>query len=58
MDIGQLGALCFMDAMTALESVESCRRLERMGYKVIWTPEAWGRDPFATADICSPRRTG
>jgi probable F420-dependent oxidoreductase len=47
MDIGQLGALCFMDQMTARESIAFCRRLERLHYKVIWTPEAWGRDPFA-----------
>jgi len=24
-----------------------CRRVEKLGYKVIWTPEAWGREPFA-----------
>src|SRR5262245_6197376 len=47
MDIGQVGAFCFLDAMTAEESVAFCRRVERMGYKVLWTPEAWGRDPFA-----------
>jgi probable F420-dependent oxidoreductase len=47
MDIGQLGAFCFLDAMTAAESAAFCRRVERMGYKVLWSPEAWGRDPFA-----------
>jgi hypothetical protein len=30
MDIGQLGALCFMDAMTAPEILGFCRRLKRM----------------------------
>ena len=47
MEIGQLGAFCFLDAMTAQESAAFCRRVERLGYKVLWTPEAWGRDPFA-----------
>jgi len=47
MDIGKVGAFCFLDAMTAEESVAFCRRVERMGYKVLWAPEAWGRDPFA-----------
>lgn len=47
MDIGKLGAFCFLDAMTAAESAAFCRRVERMGYKVLWSPEAWGRDPFA-----------
>lgn len=47
MEIGKLGAFCFMDAMSASESAAFCRRVERMGYKVIWSPEAWGREPFA-----------
>jgi probable F420-dependent oxidoreductase len=47
MEIGTLGAFCFLDAMTAEESAAFCRRVERMGYQVLWTPEAWGRDPFA-----------
>lgn len=47
MDIGKVGAFCFLDAMTTPESVAFCQRLERMGYKVLWTPEAWGREPFA-----------
>jgi len=47
MDIGKVGAFCFLDAMTTPESVAFCRRVERMGYKVLWTPEAWGREPFS-----------
>ena len=47
MEIGQLGAFCFLDAMPAEESAAFCRRVERLGYQVLWTPEAWGRDPFA-----------
>jgi probable F420-dependent oxidoreductase len=47
MEIGKLGAFCFMDAMPAPESAAFCRGVERMGYKVVWSPEAWGREPFA-----------
>ncbi|MGE4096228.1 MAG: TIGR03620 family F420-dependent LLM class oxidoreductase [Candidatus Binatia bacterium] len=47
MDIGKIGAFCFLDAMTASESAAFCQRVERMGYKVLWSPEAWGREPFA-----------
>ncbi len=47
MDIGKVGACCFMDGMPAPEGAPFCRRLERMGYNVIWSPEAWGREPFA-----------
>ncbi len=47
MDIGRVGAFCFLDAMNAEESAAFCRRVERMGYRVLWTPEAWGREPFA-----------
>jgi len=47
MEIGKLSAFCFMDAMPAPESAAFCRRIERMGYKVVWSPEAWGREPFA-----------
>jgi len=47
MEIGKVGAFCFLDGLSAGESAEFCRRLERMHYKVLWTPEAWGREPFA-----------
>jgi probable F420-dependent oxidoreductase len=47
MEIGEVGAFCFLDGLSAPESAEFCRRLERMDYKVLWTPEAWGREPFA-----------
>jgi len=49
MDIGQLGFWAFLDAMTAAESAEFARRIERRGYKLLWIPEAIGREPFAHA---------
>ena len=53
MEIGQLGAFCFLDAMTAEESAAFCRRVERMGYKVLWAPEAWGRAHSARYAECT-----
>jgi len=47
MELGEVGAFAFMDAMSAQESIAFCRRIEKMGYKVVWSPEAWGREPFA-----------
>jgi len=47
MEIGKLGVFCSMDAMPAPESASFCRRIERMGYRAVWTTEATGREPFA-----------
>jgi probable F420-dependent oxidoreductase len=49
MEIGKLGAWFFLDAMSATESAEFARRVERRGYPVLWIPEAMGREPFAHA---------
>ena len=42
----------FLDAMSAPESAEFARKVERLGYPVLWIPEAVGRDPFAHWRIC------
>ena len=47
MDIGKIGIWFFLDAMSAAESVEFARKVEKLGYGVIWIPEAVGREPFA-----------
>ncbi len=47
MELGKVGAFVFMDAMSAQESIAFCQRVEKLGYKVVWSPEAWGREPFA-----------
>ncbi len=47
MELGKVGAFVFMDAMSAQESIAFCRRIEKWGYRVVWSPEAWGREPFA-----------
>ena len=49
MDIGKVGIWFFLDAMTAPDSAEFAKQVEKNGYKVLWIPEAVGREPFAHA---------
>src|ERR1700731_1818213 len=49
MDIGKVGIWFFLDAMTAPASAEFAKQVEKNGYKVLWIPEAVGREPFAHA---------
>jgi probable F420-dependent oxidoreductase len=49
MDIGKVGVWFFLDAMPAAESAEFARKVEKLGYRVLWIPEAVGREPFAHA---------
>src|ERR1700722_15154311 len=49
MDIGKVGIWFFLDAMPAPDSVAFAKQVEKNGYKVLWIPEAVGREPFAHA---------
>ena len=49
MDIGKVGVWFFLDAMPAAESAEFAKKVEKLGYRVLWIPEAVGREPFAHA---------
>jgi len=49
MDTGKVGIWFFLDAMTAPDSAAFCKQVEKNGYKVLWIPEAVGREPFAHA---------
>jgi probable F420-dependent oxidoreductase len=49
MDIGKIGIWFFLDAMTAPETAEFAKTVEKAGYKALWLPEAVGREPFAHA---------
>ena len=49
MDIGKVGIWFFLDAMPAPASAEFAKQVEKNGYKVLWIPEAVGREPFAHA---------
>jgi len=39
----------FLDAMTAPQSAEFAKKVEKAGYNALWIPEAVGREPFAHA---------
>src|SRR5262249_61052315 len=47
MDIGTVGTWFFFEGMTAAESVDFAKKLEKFGYHTHWIPEALGREPFA-----------
>ena len=49
MDIGKYGVWFFLDGMTAPQSAEFARTVEKLGYGALWIPEAVGREPFAHA---------
>jgi probable F420-dependent oxidoreductase len=46
MDIGKLGAWVLMHEFSAADSAALARRIENWGYKTLWIPEAFGRDPL------------
>jgi probable F420-dependent oxidoreductase len=47
MEIGKHGLWFFLDGMTAPQSAEFARKVEKLGYSALWIPEAVGREPFA-----------
>jgi probable F420-dependent oxidoreductase len=49
MDIGKVGLWFFLDAMAAPDSAAFAQKVERLGYRTFWIPEAVGREPFAHA---------
>jgi|ETNmetMinimDraft_23_1059889.scaffolds.fasta_scaffold03452_7 probable F420-dependent oxidoreductase len=49
MRIGKLGVWCFTDTQSAAEAADFAGRIEKLGYSVLWIPEAVGRHPFVHA---------
>ena len=49
MDIGKIGIWAMLEAMTARETLDFAKTIEKHGYKALWIPEGPGRDPFAHA---------
>lgn len=49
MELGKLGIWFFFDGMTAPQSAEFAQKVEQLGYRTMWIPEAVGREPFAHA---------
>jgi len=55
MDIGKHGLWFFLDGMTAPETAEFARKVEKCGYSALWLPEAVGREPFAHTGYLAAR---
>jgi probable F420-dependent oxidoreductase len=55
MDIGKYGIWFFYDGMTATQSAEFARTVEKHGYGALWIPEAVGREPFAHSAYLAAR---
>jgi probable F420-dependent oxidoreductase len=49
MEIGKVGVWFFLDPMAGAQTVEFARKVEKLGYRTLWIPEAVGREPFAHA---------
>src|SRR5277367_310066 len=55
MDITKYGVWFFYDGMTATQSADFARSVEKLGYGALWIPEAVGREPFAHAAYLAAR---
>jgi probable F420-dependent oxidoreductase len=49
MELGKVGLWFFLDAMTAPQTAEFAQKVEKLGYRTLWIPEAVGREPFPHA---------
>ncbi|HVN27615.1 MAG TPA: TIGR03620 family F420-dependent LLM class oxidoreductase [Candidatus Binataceae bacterium] len=49
MELGKVGLWFFLDAMTAPQAAEFAQKVEKLGYRTLWIPEAVGREPFPLA---------
>jgi probable F420-dependent oxidoreductase len=49
MDLGKLGVWAGLDGLSAAEALAFAQRLEKRGYKALWTPESRGRNVLVNA---------
>src|SRR5438093_5253747 len=49
MQIGGLGVIFVLDALSASETAQFARHVENLGYRTLWLPEGEGREPFSHA---------
>ena len=49
MDLSQLGVFCYLDTLTGAQAAPLAQKVERLGYRALWFPETFGRDPFPIA---------
>ena len=57
MQLGRLGVWTWLDALTATEVVTFARRIETLGYSMLWSPEGFGRDPFSILTLVAANTT-
>jgi probable F420-dependent oxidoreductase len=58
LDPGKLGVFIFLDSLSAEDAAQFAQRVESWGYTVLWIPEVFGREPFASASfLLSQTRT-
>ncbi len=55
--IGRLGVWTWLDTLPADGAAAAARRIEDLGYSMLWIPEAVGRDPFALISFLAPQTT-
>ncbi len=53
--LGRLGVWTFLDLMQAEEAAAFVRKVEALGYSLLWLPEAIGRDPFTLLGFLAAR---
>ena len=53
--LGRLGVWTFLDLMQAEEAATFVRKVEALGYSMLWLPEAIGRDPFTLLGFLAAR---
>ena len=49
MDLRKLGLMTYADTMKGSDLAPFARKVESLGYGVLWIPETFGRDPFPLA---------
>jgi len=47
MDLSKLGIITFLDALSGAEIGQFARKVEQLGYSVLWVPDAMGREVFS-----------
>jgi len=49
MELGRIGVWFFLDALSAADTADFARKVEALGYRTLWIPEALGRDAIAAS---------
>ena len=47
MDLSKLGIITFLDALPGAQTGQFARKVEQLGYSVLWVPDAMGREVFS-----------